>query len=184
MNCEYAKGITMAAAEREYDRICKEADVLAEQHNKVIIYEIHLKGYVAHPGGKGEFLGCRSLVDRNCSYGGDNPIGITVAACVADETVLAQADKGLQRTYKRIESSLPEWHKPGHIPTWGTFDKGGRAQNIIDWTPEREIFFKELIDSLEFMLIKVEEFMEPDNILKVIDSHARLLPPPADKQGE
>lgn len=47
---------------------------------------------------------------------------------------------------------------------------------VIDWTVEREEFFKNAIYSFEELMLKINNFFtDKDNVLKIIDSGQKFL---------
>lgn len=63
-------------------------------------------------------------------------------------------------------------HSDGTRDRWGLEDE----DKSIDWTVERELFFKDLKDSLGKLMLKVDKFLcNKKSIMKMIESKTKLL---------
>ncbi len=105
--------------------------------------------------------------------GGDKGVGLSVFATVMNE--LTYESERRRKTYEEIDSSIPV--PLGH--TWSRLDELHDGYQVIDWTPEREEFFRKLgVALIELVKRCHDEFGEKQKLLKAIDNGSRLLPAP------
>lgn len=140
---------------------------------KVIVYTIefdvrfcdeegHIKHYQPAPGIK------EASSDR---------VGLRLMAAVCTEhrttvDVVGRSGKEpeVRCYYEHIDSSLPFKYEG----RWRSY--GGPKVNVIDWTPDREAFFKDIIDKLHVLILKIAEVCQsPDYLLDWLEE-GRLLP--------
>jgi hypothetical protein len=111
-------------------------------------------------------------LDPECSNGADG-VGLSVFAAVMNE--LTYESERRHKSYEEVDSSIPV----ALSHSWSRLDELHDGYLVIDWTEEREEFFRKLgVALIELVKRCHEEFGERDKLMKSIDRGLRLLPAP------
>ncbi len=111
----------------------------------------------------------------------EDGIGIQVIAGVYNEKVFDFKDGRGKKTknimYESIPSSIPGFMSE-EIYYWNR-----EKYKIVDWTPEREEFFRTFGEAMSKLCRMVRDFLgDEKKLLDLIAKGARILPPPEQKQ--
>jgi len=110
----------------------------------------------------------------------DDGIGLQVVAGVYVEKKYNFTKAGhekLNTTYDQVKSSIPDFMSE-EVHHWNC-----KKYKILDWTPEREEFFRTFGEAMSKLCQRVSDFLgDEKKLLELIANGSRILPPP-DSQG-
>lgn len=99
-------------------------------------------------------------------------IAMQLTAVVYEETKIAVDGEKPRCEYSEVESTLPdEMTYVGNRYSHYTFPQNAE---LIDWTPEREAFFKNLGDAMLAVVKAVSEIRDADKLLALMESGSQL----------
>ena len=146
--------------EQKYDKAAQDYDSKIVKRRKVIVYSLDAK-----------------MVEENLNFGGGTPLdqgaGLTVFARVMEELTYERRDR--DKRYETVKSSLPEamcyhWGEPHIVDV-------NNEMKVIDWTPEREEFFRQLGEALCELIRRCHKALSDDKkLIKAIDKRILKLP--------
>lgn len=132
-----------------------------ESRRKVIVYHLHGSMELVMNRREGEFAGY-SGIKPGVSGKFDHSICATDYLFGFDFHVLIEVS-GRTKEYYHVKDD----DTPG-----GIFRRSPGSYDILmDWTAEREQFFKDLRDKLQQLIYAVSAFFDQPNLLELIDSH-------------
>lgn len=158
---------------REWDSLVKQFDEAMTSRRKVIVYKLEVTARVYR-----EERPHQPILDKdeiNFTHG----LAMDFAAGVFEEEHVKL--KGREnKIYHRTDTSIP--YGSGRL---NHVEYHGRDYQIIDWSPEREEFFANVIGSFETLILRLHEFLgdeKPEKLLKLIDSGVPLLMAKAERE--
>ena len=172
LNTKRVIGDTLDEVKNNYMKALKEAKTKSTVVRKVITYEIKVAGYIFRP--TKESPDGRCILRRNSrGWGSDiSPYtGLEIAYNVGEERTITVGGK-TRIEYWDID---PDMSSPSRESAFKT---------TIDWTPQREEFFKRLKYQMEELILKAVEFLDDSKTLLDMIDAGRMLPLLPDGNGE
>jgi hypothetical protein len=166
---------TLDGLEKKYhDESQKLLDAKAKTR-KVILYKVLMN--CAHD----DLPKCDAFEKLGYNHDG---IGVQVIAGVYLEKKFSFQGDRQNTIYELVESSIPKL-----ISEDGIYDWNHDKSRILDWTPEREEFFRTFGDAMSKLCRMVSKFFgDEKELLALIENGARILPPPesngTDRNGD
>lgn len=178
-------GKTMDEIEKQWRTRVEDYEKAQTKCSKVILYDIEITAKIEKPKAADDDSDIYELILDEDELGFAKGIAVAVHAGVFREEETIHLEEKRYK-YVELDSSLPrsmmQHGKFGHEGVC-EFDTVGscytRAKNVIPWTEQREMFFRDLGWALEQLIMKIHEFMGvPKKLMKLMDTNARFLPPP------
>jgi hypothetical protein len=172
---------TFEGVEREYKRVLKKYRESKTTERKVIIYKVEANAWVVRtpdgaPANIEDDDGSVVFQVKDISFA--DGCGITVYADVMIERTLRTAGGEESVSYEDVEGhTLPRSLSGGDSRVADQFGAVDDAQ-VIDWTPEREAWFRHVGLQLENMVMNVCETLgDPKKAVELMDSGRMLMAP-------
>ena len=172
LQCEEISAPTLKEVEDLWDEKVEEYKQARTVERKVIYYRFESNSAICRPDPNDpEGLECIFDSDDISFCEG---VAIAVSAQVLTETTITYSDGKEFRTYNETKSSLPS--SMTNVDRSYVPGANEDRDQIIEWTPERELFFKELGEAIETLILKMDNLLKDQKqLLEAIDSGARAL---------
>jgi hypothetical protein len=139
---------TLNGVNKKFNQMIKDYDKLKSTRKKVISYSFSYDGYLENNG--------KPVLDTREDY--------------------QQDEEHKQRSYISVSYKIIYLYKLDHYETYqnedGSSAYSSHDDKVIDWTAEREDFFKNLVKSIAILAYKGKNFFDQDDVLLKIDSFA------------
>jgi hypothetical protein len=161
----------IAALRREWKQLHGQYLEASTTTTKVIAYKLEINATIYTGEDKSE-----AVINRNNMHFSD---GIAVALGVgvfSKETTTTGAKTN--DNYTHLHSSIPESAQMNRLEYW---DIQNKEIGFLEWTQEREDFFAKLVFAMENIVIKLNDFLNPEDTQKLdnlIKMNAGLLTEP------
>ncbi len=164
LKCDEISAPTLKEVERLWDEKVREYKAARTVERKVIYYKVSSNSNLYGPDEH----------DPSDDISFCEGVAIAVAAQVLTETKITYSNGEETYSYRRERCTLPgsmcdvdRSFRPDHEDEY---------DHVIEWTPEREVFFKELGEAIEKLILKMNSLLgDRKQLLAVIDSGARIL---------
>jgi hypothetical protein len=152
MHVTVARGSSEKEARDYFNKICKEYETEKTKHRKVIAYKIDINAHICEDEGD-EY---RVIFDRKDIHFSDCDSALGMGYEVLQESTIKD-----NVSYRRLSGSRFDLKSD-----W----------TVIDWTEERELFFKKTIGSLENLIMMIDDyFKNKEKLIEKIDQKSPLI---------
>lgn len=148
---------TMDKVEEEYEDAIQRYRSFAIKTRKVILYNIEMTGHIDRDG--------QRVFEGQKMYTNISGRLLRIWAAVAIEK---HADNTKRYDYEPVKSTLDYAYNLGNF--------GHQYDNVMDWTPEREKFFHDMIYAMEDLILAMNEMVKDQKVLEDFISAGRALP--------
>ena len=172
---------TLVGVEKAFKEAIARYKAAQTTSRKVIVYKIEANAWVYRkPDGQPatEHDHDAEVVFQESGISFAEGCGLTIYADVMIENTLVTADGQKSKSYEDVEHSIPRslGRDGGHriADRWGTVDDAV----VIDWTPEREAWFRHVGTQFEDLVMKVFTTLgDTKKALQLMDAGRMLMAP-------